>query len=70
MWQNTFEDLGFNLQNKYKAGNGGGSVKGSIAYDNNQARNREKIPCPLCAFVGSRNNLRRHQRQSNCGARD
>ena len=65
MWQETFEDLGFNLQNKYQAGNGR-CVKGTIAYDNTQARNREQIPCELCGFVGGRGDIRRHQRRSKC----
>ena len=65
-WQGIFEELGCNLQNERQAGNGY-CVMGTINYDNNKARKREKIPCPLCGFVGSRGALRRHQRSANCG---
>tara|TARA_R110001606_G_scaffold278013_1_gene426234 strand:- start:24 stop:476 length:453 start_codon:yes stop_codon:yes gene_type:complete len=69
MWQETFENIGCNLQNKYKAGNGSSKVKGTIGYDNGLARSREKIPCPLCGFVGGRGDIRRHQRSFNCVAK-
>ena len=70
MWQETFEELGCALQNKQKAGNGNGCVKGTIAYDNSKKRDKEKIPCPLCGFVGRRGDIRRHQRSANCVPRD
>ena len=65
MWQETLEELGCKLQNKYKAGNGSSNVYGSMAYDNNQKRKKEKIKCPLCGYIGSRGKIRRHQRSAN-----
>ena len=68
MWQDTLTELGFNLLNKLGAGNGGGSEWGTIAYYNNQARNREKIPCELCGELVRRDGIRGHQRTEKCKA--
>jgi len=64
-WYWTFKDLGIDLKNDREPGIGR-NVKGTICYENCQARNREKIPCEKCGKMISRSNLRRHQRRSNC----
>ena len=66
IWQTTFEDLGFDLLNTQKAGNGDTHDLGSIAYQNNRARSKEKIPCELCGKLIGRCHIRRHQQSSNC----
>ena len=65
MWYLTFKDLGFDSKNTYVPGNGDGA-KGSEAYENTKARNRERIQCELCGKFINRCCLRRHQRGSNC----
>ena len=66
VWQETLEELGFNLLNKQKAGNGNQKDLNSIAYANKQARDKVKIPCELCGKMISRSHIRRHQKSSNC----
>jgi len=66
MWQNTFEELGFNLLNKLKAGNGTHRDLNSIAYANNRARMNERIQCEFCGAMIARGNIRRHQKGGNC----
>ena len=66
IWQRTFEELGFELKNKYGAGNGPSSLKGTRGYENALARNKEKVTCELCGARVSRCHIRRHQRRSKC----
>ena len=64
-WMDTFEDLGIELYNTQKA-QGLGNGPSEESYQKQLARQREKIPCPLCWKMINRNNIRDHQRQSNC----
>lgn len=64
-WQQTFEELGFNLLNKNKAGTGSGE-KGTASYDKSQERANEKIPCELCGKLGARKHMYRHQQTEKC----
>ena len=69
MWQRTFQELGCDLQNTNQAGNGCATVKGTIAYENEKARSKEKIPCKLCGKFIGRKGIRPHQRRSKCSSR-
>ena len=62
MWYHTFKDLGFDLKNTCVPGNGNSSDRGTIAYQNHLARNREQIPCPVCGRTVRRCNMPKHQR--------
>jgi len=66
IWQNTFEELGFDLKNQQGAGNGCNGVKGTRGYENKLARNREKVTCELCGASVRRDGIRKHQRSMTC----
>ena len=68
MWQRTLTELGFNLLNKYKAGNGHSSEYGSIAYYNDLAWRSEKIPCELCGKFVRRDGIYDHHLTKKCKA--
>ena len=65
MWQGTLEELGFDLKNQQEAGNGR-CVKGTQAYENKLARDREKVTCELCGASVRRDGIRAHQRTMTC----
>jgi len=65
IWQRTFTELGFDLKNKYGAGNGD-NVKGTRGYENDLARKREKVTCELCGASVRRDGIRKHQRTMKC----
>ena len=65
-WQQTCEELGFNLLNKYKEGNGNKNDLNSITYANHQARQNERIPCEFCGAMSTHGHIARHQRTQKC----
>ena len=60
-WQETLEDLGFNLLNKNKA-----IGVNSNTYANQLVRNSQKIPCEFCGVIGRWGDRRTHQRTQKC----
>jgi hypothetical protein len=60
-WMESFRELGFELYNKYDS-----YLTREEARQKNLAYKNQKIPCPLCWKMINRNNIKRHQRLSNC----
>ena len=61
-----FIEQGYKLINGNEPNNGNTRDRNSIAYANDQAKQRTKLPCELCGKVGAHGHRAPHQRTEQC----